>query len=290
MVLSTAVSQVSKQTRGGLSEEGLRRLGFREHPFRLSADPRFLYLSVQHNAALQRLSDVVNWREGLAVVEGPIGVGKTTVARRLYELYAIEPGFQTVYIHTANYATRADALRDIARAYSLPRRRAYLDQLRGFEQLLVDSRAKGTNAVVIIDDAQQMKPEALSALQDLFNFDLSVKLVQCILFGQPEIHGVFFENKPVLDRVASWQKLSPLLLDDTLAMLQFRCQVAGRQAPLLTDTAFLKLFEFTKGVPRPIMILCSEILLLLARQGRSTAEEEDVEQAIASYLERSEKV
>ena len=62
--------------RGPFSAEALSRLSLREHPFLPSADPRFLYLSKQHLAVLDRVQDVINWREGLAVVEGVIGVGK----------------------------------------------------------------------------------------------------------------------------------------------------------------------------------------------------------------------
>ena len=98
--------------RGEFTTEKLQQLGFREHPFHVSADPRFLYLSKQHLAVLDRAQDVINWREGLAVVEGQIGVGKTTLARRLHEMFAYEAGYDTVYIHTAEYNTPVDAARE----------------------------------------------------------------------------------------------------------------------------------------------------------------------------------
>lgn len=272
--------------RGDLTAEKLQRLEFREHPFQISADPRFLYLSKQHIAVLDRVQDVINWREGLAVVEGPVGVGKTTVARRLHELFAFEPGYQTVFIHTAEYSTPVEATRDIAGAFGRAPRRAYLDQLRDFERFLVERRASNENAVVIIDDAQKMKAASLDALQNFFNFDVRVKLVQIILFAQPEIHARFASNEAVLSRIASWQKLSPLPPDDALAMIQFRCQVAGRSEPLFSDGAFLRLYEFTAGVPRPMMIIGSDILRILLRRGKSEADTREVDEAIASYEQR----
>ncbi|MGQ9555912.1 MAG: ExeA family protein [Anaerolineae bacterium] len=280
-----AVAQI-RTHRGDLTAEKLDRLGFREHPFMISADPRFLYLSKQHLAVLDRVQDVINWREGLAVVEGPVGVGKTTVARRLYDLFAYEAGYRMVYIHTAAYSTATEATRDIASAFGRAPRRAYLDQLRDFERFLVEVRTADENAVVIIDDAQKMKSASLDALQSFFNFDVKVKLIQLILFAQPEIHGTFAQNPAVLDRVASWQRLTPLPPDDAFAMLRFRCQVAGRRESLFTDGAFLRLYEFTAGVPRPMMIISSETLRILVNCGKPLADTPEVDQAIAAYQER----
>ena len=118
--------------RGIFTTETLSRLGFREHPFLPSADPRFLYLSKQHLAVLDRVQDVINWREGLSVVEGVIGVGKTSIARRLHQMFEFDPEYKTVYIHTATYTTETQAARDIASAFGLDKRRALLDQLRDF--------------------------------------------------------------------------------------------------------------------------------------------------------------
>ena len=264
----------------------LNKLGFREHPFLLSADPRFLYLSNQHMAVLDRLRDLVDWREGLAVVVGPIGVGKTTIARRLYELYTLEQGYNVVYIHTAEYTTATEAARDIARAFGQPTRRALIDQLRDMERFLVEARSKNQNVIAIIDDAQQMRSDALDTLQSFFNFDVKAKLIQTILFAQPEIHMTFAAKPGVLDRVAAWQSLSPLPPDDALSMIQFRCQVAGRQEPLMSDSAFLRLYELTNGVPRPMVNISAELLRVILESGKMAADQEDIEQAIVLYQKR----
>jgi general secretion pathway protein A len=277
----------AKAYEGDLTIDSLRRLGFREYPFSLSADPRFLYLSKQHLAVLDRVRDVIDLHDGLAVIEGPIGVGKTTIARRLHEIYDdVEKAVNTVYIHTAAYSSPGEATRDIAIAFGETARRAHIDQLRNFEKFLVQEREQGRNVVVIIDDAQKINASSLDAFQNFLNFDVKVKLIQIILFGQPEIHSGFAKNEAVLSRVASWQKLSPLPPDDAISMIQFRSQLAGRQEPILTDSGFLRLFEYTGGVPRPIIIICGEILRILLREGLPVANTAEVEMAIHAYQER----
>jgi type II secretory pathway predicted ATPase ExeA len=87
----------------------------------------------------------------------------------------------------------------------------------------------------------------------------------------------------VFSRVTSWQVLSNLPANEALAMISFRCQTAGRDAPLFTDSGFLKLYHSTQGVPRQIVSICSDLLHLLARDGKNTADAAEVDEAIARY-------
>jgi len=274
--------------RGPFTAENLARLRFREHPFLPTADPRFLFLSSQHTAVLNRVLDLIDLHEGLGVVEGPIGVGKTLVARRLHSMFDMEPGYRPVFIHTAAYNTPTEAARDIAAAFGRPTRRAQIDQLRDFESFLVDLRTQEINAIVIIDDAQKMSPASLDAIQNFLNFEARVRLIQVVLFAQPEIHGVFAANPAVLSRVVSWQRLSPLPPDDAAAMLQFRCTVAGRSESLFTEGAFLRVYEVAEGVPRPMITVSAEVLRILLENNAFTAAVEHVDGAIAAYTQRHE--
>ena len=278
------IAAYNKMTKLTVRELGL--LDLNEHPFHISADPRFLYLTEQHKSALSRLENTIDWREGLSVIEGPIGAGKTTLARRLYELCMQNDGLEPVYIHTASYPTPASALRDIVSHYRLDSRRAYLDKLRDFEKYLIILRKQDKNPVLIIDDAQLMAANSLQPIQDFLNFDVSSKLIQIILFGQQEIHRNFSKKPALLDRVVFWHRLGPLTYAETLRMIQFRLTVAGRFKPLFSDRALELLYEASKGVPRPLMIICNETLHILAETGRFEADVAEVGQAVKIYNQR----
>jgi general secretion pathway protein A len=279
---------VQTTTKYRLTSLELGKLSLNEHPFRLSADPRFLYLTEQHKAALGRLEDLVTWREGLSVVEGPVGTGKTTLARRLYELCLPGEGrdLETIYVHTAAYHTALGALRDIGKHFGLESRRSYTDQLRDFERHLLDLRKKDFNAVLIIDDAQFMRGDSLHPIQDMLNFDQSSKLIQIVLFGQQEIHRTLANDEALLDRVVYWYKVGPLTYTEMVLMLQFRLSVAMRSEPFFTDRAYEVLYDFSRGVPRKLIIVCNETLRLLVERNRSIADEHDVLQAIDIYNQR----
>jgi general secretion pathway protein A len=285
---AAALAAADNITRFTMRELGL--LDLNEQPFSISADPRFLYLTEQHKAALSRLQDSIEWREGLSVIEGPIGAGKTTLARRLYELCMQDEALEPVYIHTASYSTPMMALRDIVTHYRLDSRRAYLDKIRDFEKYLINLRKQEKNPVLIIDDAQLMASDSLQPIQDFLNFDISSKLIQIILFGQQEIHKNFSKNPALLDRVVFWHRLGPLTYAETVQMIHFRLTVAGRFKPLFTDQAIEIIYEASKGVPRPLMIICNETLHIIVAKGHVEVDEADVRQAIEIYNQRSRRI
>jgi type II secretory pathway predicted ATPase ExeA len=265
----------------------LKELGFMEDPFTRSADPRFLYLSAQHGDVMDRAQEVIEERRGLAVVEGGFGVGKSTVARRLETIYRSLPDdYQIVFVHTASYESEYAALLDITFAFNLTRRKGMTMQWRELENFLVNQVESGKNVVIILDDAQMMSPESLNLVHHLYNFDITRKLAQVILFGQPEIQHIFNERPEVLSRVDSWFRLNPLSLEDTFEMIRFRCSVAGRKEPLLTQSAFIEVWRETRGTPREIVSLCSKIIDYMGEQGISVADNTLVQNAISSYRER----
>jgi general secretion pathway protein A len=261
-------------------------LHLKELPFRISADSRFLYLTEGHQWALSRLEKSIRFREGLSVVEGPIGTGKTSMARRLLELCLQKHNLEPVYIHTPRYPTQLAALHAYSEAFRTKIRKTYVDQLKDFERTLIKLREAKKNPVLIIDDAQYMGPESLQPIQDFLNFDISSKMIQCILFGQQEIHGNFARNPALLDRVVFWHKLAPLSFGEMIRMIQFRLAIAGREKPMFNDTALEELYRFSQGVPRPLIIVCNETLHLLVDAGRDNADATDVSKAVEIYKAR----
>ena len=259
----------------------LRELGFSEEPFSRSADPRFLYLSAQHGDVLDRIQEVVEERRGLAVVEGGFGVGKSTIARRLESIYRAYPeDFQVVFVHTAAYESEYAALLDVCYALNLDRRKGMTMQWREFESFLVDQKEQSRNVVVILDDAQLMSPDALTLVHHIYNFDISQKLAQVILFGQPELQRIFNQRPEVLSRVDAWFRLNPLSLEDTLELIRFRSSVAGRKEPLLTQSAFLEVWKATRGIPREIVSVCSKVIYEMGTQGKAMADNAVVHAAL----------
>jgi general secretion pathway protein A len=235
----------------------LDRLGLTEDPFKLSADPRYLYLGPEHLAVYRQAQGVISRRRGLALITGDMGMGKSSLARRLYDVYADDEGIRICYIHTAAFKSAMDAARQISRALDMPPQRSFQRQMDSLEQVMAKAFTSGRNVVVLLDDAQLMESEALEVIQRLYNFDYDAKVVQVLAFGQSEMRGLFETNKAVNARVFVRLTLPPLTLASALQMVLFRLHVAGRSEPMIDDDAFELLYEHSQGVPREIIRLCA---------------------------------
>ncbi len=235
----------------------LETLSLKEDPFKLSADPRYLYLGPEHLAVYRQAQGVIARRRGLALITGDMGMGKSSLARRLYDVYVSEESIEICYIHTAAFKTAMDAARQISMALGVPPQRSFQRQMEGLEKMMADAYTANHNVVVLLDDAQLMEPEALDVLHRLYNFDYDAKVVQVLAFGQSEMLNLFETNKPVNARVFVRLALPPLTLSSALQMVLFRLRVAGRNEPMINDDAFEILYEKSQGVPREIIRLCA---------------------------------
>ena len=162
----------------------LERLGLKEDPFKLSADPRYLYLGPEHLAVYRQAQGVISRRRGLALITGDMGMGKSSLARRLYDVYASEDMLYICYIHTAAFKSAMDAARQISASFDLPPQRSFQRQMDGLERQLADAYTSGRNVIILLDDAQLMDAEALEVIHRLYNFDYDAKVVQILAFGQ----------------------------------------------------------------------------------------------------------
>lgn len=235
----------------------LERFGLKEDPFTLSADPRYLYLGPEHLAVYRQAQGVIARRRGLALVIGDMGMGKSSLARRLYDVYAPEEGVTICYIHTAAFRSAMDAARQISQALGVGPQRSLQRQMDALEKAMVEEYRARRNVVVLLDDAQLMDRDALEVIHRLYNFDYDTKVVQILAFGQQELTALFESDKAVNARVFVRMVLPPLTLPSALQMVNFRLQVAGRKEPLITDDAFELLYERSQGVPREIVRLCA---------------------------------
>ncbi|HPH97160.1 MAG TPA: AAA family ATPase [Anaerolineaceae bacterium] len=264
----------------------LRSLGFAEEPFSPSADPRFFYLSSQHRDTLTRCRSVIEFRQGLAVVEGDYGIGKSTIARRLDSLYRYNPDqYYVVYIDNASlYDSEMDILSDIAAACKITKSGGKLALIRALQSFVVEQMGTyNRNIVLILDDAQKISSSALSVIHTIYNFDQAKKLVQIILFAQPEIKTVFEERPEVRSRVHSWLKLTELPPDEAYLLINYRCKIAGRDSNLLDRSQFLRIWAMTGGLPRYLITMSSLIVEQVGEQNKQAVDDDVIEAAIAEF-------
>ncbi len=241
-----------------LADPILSRYGLTEDPFSLSPDPRFLYMTDQHKAALAKLRYVLERRQGFAVLYGDVGHGKSSLFRRLVNLYTQQPEqYRTLLVTNPDYPTALQLLKRLTDEFGLPRRPSKLDQMNELESFLVAEYVAERNVLIMIDEAQMLRGEQFELIRQISNFETDDrKIVQIILAGQNNLRNKLKLKKALLSRAAAVATLDPLTPEETAEMISFRLSVVGRHEPLFTPDAIQYIHDASLGVPREIIKHC----------------------------------
>jgi general secretion pathway protein A len=256
-------------------------LGLAEPPFSLSPDPRFFFLSAQHKTALAKITYTAEQRQGLSVVYGDVGVGKTTIARRIYQIYNDNAQYETAYLPMPIFPSEFQFLKAICSEFGLPPKRSKYAQIELLNTYLIDVWQQDKNALLIIDEAQALVGQQFELIRQLLNFESNTqKLIQVILIGQNELRNKLRLKKPLRSRIATRSTIEPLDLLDTRDMINFRVMVAGRTEPLFTDDAIELIYDHSHGMPRDICALGLNVLPLALVKDVDTIGTDLTQQAI----------
>lgn len=245
----------------------LAYFNLKEEPFSTVPSPRYFFLTSVHSTALEKTAYVVGAKKGLAAVFGDTGTGKSSLARLLHQKF-LDNGFISIILTNPSYPTPNSFLRTIAQEFATPRTdRSFKGTLDIFKAYLLNRAVDdGKTVVLIIDEAQTLKPHLIELLRQLINYETNdMKLLQLVLFAQEELRNTL--AKPRLQnfrsRIVMAATLERLSLEELKAMLKFRWEVAsgGGQHPF-TEEATEAIFEHSEGMPREANILADNALLL----------------------------
>lgn len=241
----------------------LRFYGFQRSPFNLTADPKFLFPSPQHREAMAFLYYGIAQRKGFLTITGEVGTGKTTLCRAL--LSNLDEKVETAFILNPNL-TEYQLLQAIIEDFGIrPPSRKRENLMRSLNEFLLDRVRRGSNAVLIIDEAQNLSRAQLEQVRMLSNLETAEdKLLQIVLVGQPQLRKKL-DSKELLQlrqRIAIRFHLYPLSGEEVSSYISHRLKVAGGGNRVSFDSKAAGIVaEYSGGVPRLINLVCDRSLL-----------------------------
>ncbi|MEA3273868.1 MAG: AAA family ATPase [Pseudomonadota bacterium] len=238
--------------------------GLKEPTFSITPDPQYLFLSEQHREALAHLLYGAGESGGFVLLTGEVGTGKTTVCRAFLEQL---PDGVDVALILNPAMTVTELLRAVCQEFhiAVPEEERTVKRLVDrINEYLLEAHANGRRPVLMIDEAQNLRPKVLEQIRLLTNLETTKhKLLQIFLVGQPELRTLLQREglRQLNQRITARYHLRPFHARETAEYVRHRIAVAGVERQLFTPAALRRIHALSGGVPRLINILCDRSLL-----------------------------
>jgi general secretion pathway protein A len=256
--------------------------GFTNTPFDIVPNPDFLFLSQRHKTALDHLEYGLTSGASFILLTGEIGTGKTTLVREV--LRRCVPKETEVALVFQTNVSAEQLLNMLLTEFELAthpgNKPAALDQLN---QFLVQKYSQNRKVLIVVDEAQNLSPEALEELRMLSNLQSDDRmLLQVLLVGQPQLKRKLLDPglAQFAQRIGVNYHLTGLSDEETVEYIRYRLTKSGGSPNLFSPEATALVQQSSLGVPRSINLICGSALLYAFADQQHTVSREHVAQVV----------
>lgn len=258
--------------------------GLRQRPFPSTPDYACYYPATSPERALARLLRGFADGEGVLLLTGAAGTGKTLLAHCVLD--RLGPDLATAFLTNGRLRDRAGLLQALLYDLGLPYEGRGEQEMRlALTDHLLQTYGGGRRSVIVVDEAHYLGPDLLEELRLLGNLEArSGKAVQVLLVGQEPLRETLRlpELLSLRQRIAIRAELEPLALQEAADYVLHHLRVAGGHPErILADEALELLARGTGGVPRLLNQAAHQALTLAAEAGAGMVDAEAVVEALA---------
>ena len=246
-------------------------------PFVISPSPTLLYLTPSFKKALHMITNTLDNRQGISCIVGDIGMGKSSLLRFLHSEYLSRDESVAVLIPSGGFKRPYGLLKRICDELGVPPCRSTLEYTIGLEKFLLELNKDGKYVAVFLDEAEGLDTYMLDLVRTMLNYEKSDtgKMIQFVMAGAIEMYDRMSRkrNRALRSRVLYMNFLEPFSLEETVGMIEFRCERLDIPNPF-TRAGLEKIHELSKGVPRRTLAVASAAydLRMMAKDDRLDAD------------------
>ena len=233
-----------------------------EKPFQINTDPKFLWLGELHKEALAVLKYGVISQNGILVLTGDAGIGKTTLINALID------GLNSEVVVAKVVNSNIDLMGFLSLIGNSLHISEHFDKIEDFifhfSNFLESKFVDNIHVLLIVDEAHKLSDEILEQIRLLLNIQIVGKnLISIYLVGQNELNKKLLspKHRALRQRVTIHHQIEPLSEYETQQYCLHRLKVAGCEIEIFNQEAITEIYRFTRGCPRLINIICDRALI-----------------------------
>ena len=254
----------------------LEFFGLHRHPFRITPEDDFIYMSKQHSRAYVYMSSAIWSAEGFVVISGEIGSGKTTLLKKI--IRNLNSNLKLLNISYTNLESRdlfSLILRKAGMKVEDESKVAMLFQITDYLEKMASA---GNPVVLTIDEAQNLTRENLEDVRMLAGMEsVGGPSMRVILLGQPELKQAVLDIPQLAQRVKLFFHLEGLTCAETTEYIDYRLLVSGHGSNKLFDSDTVReIHKLSKGIPRLINKLCDGMMMCAYSEDRPFIDPHDL--------------
>ena len=238
-----------------------RHFGLDRSPFSSEPEPGFLWLGPTHREALTALSRGIRENQGLLLLTGDAGTGKTALARGLLAELSEEVIAAVIPDPSLSLSDFLTLLADgFGMASPIEGKHDFLTRFKKTVRSACDARK---SLLIIVDEAQRLTGELLDEIRMLADIDCEGRASVNVLFAAQEDFNRTLQdprNRALKQRIVLSRRLVALNREETGAYIRHRLRVAGSEQALFTPEALEAVFTLSEGIPRRINVICDGAL------------------------------
>jgi general secretion pathway protein A len=240
--------------------------GLSQEPFNLNPDPKFLYLARSHIEAFSSMMAGIKERKGIIVITGEPGVGKTLLIYALLKDLTDKVKTAFIFNPTLGFQNILEYILSDLHVRFDEREKNLNSLLARFREYLNERLVREETVTVVIDEAQSLNLEALeSLLRFSTSDDPSARVLQILLVGHLGLEEKLNSGKlrAYREKIRVKCRIRPFTWAEGRGYVKYRLKLAGRDvSEIFTSEAVRQIWEFSRGIPRVMNLLCDRALLI----------------------------
>ncbi len=265
-----------------------------DYPFRLTADARYFFMGEGHARATAYLNYLFHVRDGIGVITGDPGAGKSVVLEHV--LSELQEDIALARIQQTQL-TASEFLFAVCLKLGLsPDSSNKANLTEALYRFCRKTHFSGRFVLLVVDEAQRLKPQVLEEIRMLANMEKNGrKLMHVVLSGQSELNLLLSpQHKDALSQQVRLScHIEPLTPEEVSRYIEYRLWIAGGEHTVEFPAELLPLImRFTGGIPRLINVLCDMTLIAACISNTRFVDEKSMRAAIRKlewppYIERT---